>query len=498
MLTYTKIKIIFNLKNSKNKFEFFSNSCGGIMDLFRKKTVDMIEADTREGQPYSLKKTLNWFDLILLGIGAIMGAGIFIVTGTIAAKDSGPALIVSFVIAGLASAFTALSYAEFASSFPISGSTYSYSYLALGEFIAWIIGWDLILEYAFVLPIEAIGWAGYFTTLLHSFGINIPTQILSSSIITGINIPAMFVVLFLTWIVYLGIRESSTFNNVAVIFKLSVVLFFIVVAVWHIKMVNWHPFAPYGWHGIMVGAATMFFAFVGFDSVSTASEESKNPAHDMPIGIIGSLVVSTILYIAVVAILTGIEPYKLLNNPAPVAKSLEYIGMSFGVGLVSLGAIAGITTVLLVMLYGQIRVLFAMSRDGLLPPFFSKIHPKHKTPYWTTWVVGIFAALIAGFLPIDILAELVSIGTLFAFVLISLSVIVLRYTKPDLQRKFKCPWVPVIPILAILFDGYLMISLPIETWMRFIIWFVIGLVIYFTYSRYNSKLAKSNQLTPTR
>ncbi|MGC8821917.1 MAG: amino acid permease [Desulfurella sp.] len=466
------------------------------MELFRKKTVEMIEDETRDGQPHSLKKALNWFDLILLGIGGIIGTGIFVITGVAAAKYAGPALIISFVIAGLASAFTALSYAEFASSFPISGSTYSYSYLALGEIVAWVIGWDLILEYAFALPAIALGWSGYFTALLHSLGITVPAQIANSSFAAAggvVNVPAMGIILFLTWLVYLGIRESATFNNIAVIFKVSVILFFIAVAVWHIKPVNWHPFMPYGWHGVMAGAAIIFFAYIGFDAVSTAAEESKNPARDMPIGIIGSLAVSSILYIAVVVILTGIIPYKLLNDPAPVAKGLEYLGMSFGSGLVSIGALVGITTVLLVMLYGQVRIFFAMSRDGLLPAFFSKLHPKHKTPYLSTWFVGIITSILAGFLPIDVLAELVNIGTLFAFLLVSLSVIILRYTRPELNRKFKCPWVPFIPIMAILFSGYLMISLPIETWIRFIVWFIIGFIIYFTYSRYNSRLAKLQQ-----
>lgn len=461
------------------------------MDIFRKKTQEMIIADT-ESKQHSLKKTLNWFDLTLLGIGAIIGTGIFVLTGVAAAQHAGPALILSFILSGLACGFAALCYAEFASTFPVAGSTYSYSYVALGEIIAWIIGWDLILEYAFAVPAIALGWSGYFTSLLQSIGINIPAWAANSaSAAPGglVNIPAMAIILVLTALLYIGTRESATANNIAVIFKLFVVLFFIVVGVWHVKPVNWHPFMPFGWQGIFGGAAIVFFAYIGFDAVSTAAEEAKNPSKDLPIGILGSLGISTFLYMAVVAVLTGIVSYTKLNTPAPVALALHLIGLNWASGLISFGAIAGITTVLLVMLYGSTRIFFAMSRDGLLPPAFSKLHSKYRTPHISTIIVGLFCALIAGFFPIGVLAELVNIGTMFAFVLVSIAVIVLRYTQPNLPRKFRVPWVPFTPLLAILFTGSLMASLPVVTWIRFVVWLVLGLIVYFLYGRKHSRLA---------
>ncbi|AEM79935.1 amino acid permease [Thermoanaerobacter wiegelii] len=463
--------------------------------LFRKKTLEMILADT-ESEQYKLKKSLTAIDLVALGIGAIIGTGIFVITGVAAAEHAGPAIILSFVLAGLACAFAAISYAEFASMFPIAGSTYSYSYVALGEIFAWIIGWDLILEYVFALPAIALGWSGYFTNLLASIGINIPDWAAHSAWQGPgglINLPAIGILLLVAALVYIGTRESATVNNIAVAFKVFVVLFFIVVAVWHVKPVNWHPFMPYGWKGIFTGAAIVFFAYIGFDAVSTAAEETKNPARDLPIGILGSLGISTILYIAVAAILTGVVSYARLNDPAPVAKALNIIGLNWARGLVSIGALTGITTVLLVMTYGSTRIIFAMSRDGLLPPAFSKLHPKFRTPTLAIYLIAIATSLVAGFLPIGIIAELVNIGTMLAFVLVSISVIVLRYTQPDLPRKFRAPGVPWTPLLAIIFVGALMASLPWETWVRLIVWLIIGLIIYFSYGRHHSKLAQQKQ-----
>ncbi|AIS53469.1 amino acid permease [Thermoanaerobacter kivui] len=431
-------------------------------NLFRKKTLEMVLSET-EAAEYKLKKTLTAIDLIALGLGAIIGTGIFVITGVAAAEKAGPAIVLSFILAGLACAFAAISYAELASIFPIAGSTYNYTYIAMGEFIAWIIGWDLILEYVFALPAIALGWSGYFTNLLASVGINIPAWAANSAWQAPgglINLPAIGILLVIAILNYIGVRETATVNNIGVAFKVFVILFFIFVAVWHVKPSNWQPFMPYGWQGIFHGAAIIFFAYIGFDAVSTAAEETKNPAKDMPIGILGSLGISTLLYIAVSAILTGVVSYTELNDPAPVAKALNLIGLNWARGLVSLGAITGITTVLLVMFYGSTRIIFAMSRDGLLPPAFSKVHPKFRTPTLAIYLITIATTLVAGFLPIGIIAELVNIGTMLAFILTSIGVIVLRYTQPDLPRKFRAPGVPWTPLLAILFVLSLMLSLP--------------------------------------
>lgn len=460
------------------------------LDLFRKKSLKMIKEETTE-EEHSLKKTLSWFDLILFGIGAIIGTGIFVLTGVAAARYAGPGLVLSFVLSGIACTFAALSYAEFASTFPTSGSTYSYSYVALGEIFAWIIGWDLILEYAFAIPTIAIGWSGYFVNLLQGFGVNIPIWAAkSASAASGgmINLPAMGIIFIIGLILIFGTKGSSIINNAVVIFKIMVVLFFIAIGIWHVEPSRWSPFLPYGWHGVFAGAAIIFFAYIGFDSVSTAAEETKNPAKDMPLGILGSLSISTLLYIVVVAILTGIVSYTRLDTPEPIAFALTTLGINWGSGLVSLGAIAGLTTVLMVMMYGQTRIFFAMSRDGLLPPVLSKLHKKFRTPVISTIIVTIFTMCVGGFLSIDELAKLVNIGTMFAFVLVSIAVIVLRYTKPDLPRKFKCPFVPYIPLTSIASTVFLMASLPLETWLRFIIWFIIGIIIYFLYGYRHSRL----------
>ena len=465
------------------------------MNLFRKKTIEMINSDTQKSS-HSLKRTLGWFDLILLGLGAIIGTGIFVLTGVAAAEYAGPGLILSFVIAGLAVAFTALSYAEFASSIPVSGSTYSYSYVAIGEIVAWIIGWVLILQYAFSIPTIALGWSGYFVGLLNSLGVHLPEWATSSIFVSStglVNLPAMIIILLLTALLYFGTRESATINNIAVIIKISVILFFIFTAIWHVKPVNWTPFFPYGWNGVFSGAAIIFFSFIGFDAVSTAAEETKNPTRNLPIGILGSVGISTILYIVVVAILTGVVSYTQLNTTAPVAMALSLIGLHWASGLISVGAITGITTALLVMIYGSARIFFAIGRDGLLPPVFTKLHPKYKTPHYSTLIVGISSAIMAGFFPIGVLAELVNIGTMFAFIVVSIAVIIMRYTQPDLPRKFKTPFVPLIPLLAIGFTGFLMFSLPLTTWIRFIVWMGIGFIVYFLYGRKHSRLADETE-----
>jgi basic amino acid/polyamine antiporter, APA family len=461
------------------------------MSLFRKKSVEQLVAESKVGG--GLKKALGALDLTMLGIGAIIGTGIFVLTGIAAAKYAGPALVISFIISGLACAFAALVYAEFASKVPVAGSAYTYSYASLGELVAWIIGWDLMLEYALAASTVAIGWSGYFSTLLGGFGIHLPAWASKSFSEGGmVNIPAFTIALLITWLLSVGIKESTRVNNIIVFVKLFAVLLFIGVAVGYVKPVNWHPFMPFGWSGVIGGAAIVFFAYIGFDAVSTAAEEVKNPQRDLPVGIIASLVVCTVLYIVVAAILTGIVPYTQLNVAAPVALALQLIGQNWVAGIISLGAISGITTVLLVMLYGQTRVFYAMSRDGLLPKIFSEIHPKYKTPFKSTWVTGVVVCLVAGLTPIGIVSEMVNIGTLAAFVLVSVGVMALRIKQPNLNRSFKVPFVYVVAPLAIIFCFVLMAMLPGATWLRFGVWLALGFVIYFAYGMKNSKLAKAD------
>lgn len=460
------------------------------MSLFRKKSIAALLHES-ENKGSKLKKELGAFDLTMLGIGAIIGTGIFVLTGVAASQHAGPALIVSFILSGLACVFAALCYAEFASSVPVSGSAYTYSYATFGELIAWVLGWDLILEYGVASSAVAAGWSGYFQGLLTGFGIHLPKAITSAynpSEGTFIDIPAILIVLVITLLLTQGVKKSARFNTIMVIIKVAVVLLFIAVGAWYVEPANWTPFMPFGFDGVAVGAATVFFAYIGFDAVSTAAEEVKNPKRNMPIGIIASLAVCTILYIVVSAILTGIVPYTELNVKNPVAFALNYIHQDWVAGFISLGAITGITTVLLVMMYGQTRLFYAISRDGLLPKVFSKVNERTQTPVINTWVVAVIVAFFAGVVPLGKLAELTNIGTLFAFIVVSLGVLVLRKTQPNLNRAFKVPFVPVIPILAVLFCGYLTLQLPATTWTAFIIWIAIGLIVYLLYGRRNSKL----------
>lgn len=464
-------------------------------NLFRKKSIATFLQDA-EKKGAALKKDIGAFDLTMLGVGAIIGTGIFVLTGVAAAEHAGPALILSFIMSGLACVFAALCYAEFASSVPVSGSAYTYSYATFGEIIAWILGWDLILEYGVASSAVASGWSGYFQGLLAGFGIHLPHALTSAydpAKGTIINLPAILIVLLIALLLTQGVKKSAKFNTIMVIIKLAVVLLFIGVGVWYVKPSNWTPFMPFGFDGVAVGAATVFFAYIGFDAVSTAAEEVKNPKRNMPIGIIASLAICTVLYIVVSAILTGIVPYTELNVPNPVAFALNYIHQDWVAGLISVGAITGITTVLLVMMYGQTRLFYAISRDGLLPKIFSKVSEKKQTPVLNTWVVAIVVALFAGVLPLGKLAELTNIGTLFAFIVVSLGVLVLRKTQPNLTRGFKVPFVPVIPILSVLFCGYLTLQLPATTWITFFIWITVGLVVYFLYGRRNSILNKEEQ-----
>ncbi len=473
-------------------------------NLLKTKSIEQLVGDAEHGNK-SLKRTLTAVDLTLLGIGAIIGTGIFVLTGTAAANQAGPGIVLSYVLAGLACGFAALCYAEFAAMIPISGSAYTYAYATLGEVFAWMIGWDLILEYAVGSMTVAVGWSGYFQRILAGFGMHLPawmsaapgTQVVMSDgsfATAAFNLPAMLIVLAIMVLLVIGVRESARFNATMVVVKLAAVFFFIVVGAGYVQPANWSPFAPYGWSGIMTGAAVVFFAYIGFDAVSTTAEEAKNPSRDLPIGIIASLIVCTILYLVVAGILTGIVPVVQYKNDvqflnAPVGYALAVINKDWAAGLVSAGAVAGITSVLLVMLMSQPRIFFAMSRDQLLPPGVSKVHPKFRTPYITTIITCVIVALVAGFVPIQILGEMTSIGTLFAFVVVSVAIPVLRVKRPDARRPFKVPGGHIIPILGTLSCLYLMVSLSVMTWVRFLAWLDLGMLIYWFYGRTHSKLA---------
>jgi APA family basic amino acid/polyamine antiporter len=456
--------------------------------VFKKKSIEQAAA----GAEHGLARHLSGLDLTLLGIGAIIGAGIFVLTGVAAATKAGPALSLSFVMGAFACGFAALVYAEFASTVPLSGSAYTYTYVTLGQLPAWIIGWDLILEYALACATVAIGWSGYFLRLLQGIGINLPAALTHAPGDGGIiNLPAFSVMLLISMVLAVGVRQTSVANAVIVIVKVAVIGIFLIAAVPHVQPVNWEPFMPFGWSGVMAGAGLIFFAYIGFDAVSTAAEEARNPQRDMPIGIIASLVVCTLIYIAVTVVLTGIAPYATLNVSDPIAFALAQVGERFAAGATAVGAVAGLTSVLLVMMYGQTRVFYAMSRDGLLPPMFSEVHPRFRTPARTTLATGLLIAIAAGVLPIHEVASLVNVGTLAAFVMVSVAVLYLRRAQPDLHRPFRTPFMPWTPILAILSCGYLIASLEAVTLWRFVIWMVLGVVVYFLYARRHSALLGS-------
>jgi len=481
-------------------------------NLFRTKSIEQLVGDVEHGSK-ALKRSLSAWDLTLLGIGAIIGTGIFVLTGTAAANQAGPAITMSYMAAGLACAFAALCYAEFASMIPIAGSAYTYAYATLGELVAWMIGWDLILEYAVGSMTVAIGWSGYMQRLLAGFGITLPAALAAAPPDGIINLPATLIVLAIMVLLVVGIRESARFNAAMVAIKLAAVLFFLVAGATYVEPANWTPYAPYGWPGVMAAAAVVFFAYIGFDAVSTTAEEAKNPQRDLPIGIIASLVVCTILYLAVGAVLSGIVPVvqyrtlaealpgvpmvesaesiKFLN--APVAYALSVIGQDWAAGLVSAGAVAGITSVLLVMLMSQPRIFFAMSRDRLLPQGVSKVHPRFGTPYITTIITCVVVSLVAGVTQIQVVGEMTSIGTLFAFVVVCAAVLTLRAKRPDAKRPFRVPFGPVFPVLGILSCAYLMLSLPILTWVRFLVWLDLGMIIYWFYGRTHSPLVDAKE-----
>jgi APA family basic amino acid/polyamine antiporter len=470
-------------------------------NLLKTKSIESLIGDVEHGTK-ALKRTLSAMDLTLLGIGAIIGTGIFVLTGTAAANQAGPAIVLSYVIAGLACSFAALCYAEFAAMIPISGSAYTYAYATLGEIFAWMIGWDLILEYAVGSMTVAVGWSGYFQRILSGFGIALPAWMAAAPAAAPgavINLPAVLIVLGIMVLLVVGVRESARFNAVMVTVKLAAVVFFIFAGFSYVKPANWSPFMPYGFSGVMTGAAVVFFAYIGFDAVSTTAEEAKNPKRDLPIGIIASLIICTLLYLIVAGILSGIIPvvqYKsdsqFLN--APVGYALSVINKDWAAGLVSAGAVAGITSVLLVMLMSQPRIFFAMSRDQLLPAGVSKVHPRFRTPYITTIITCVIVSVFAGLVPLQILGEMTSIGTLFAFVVVSLAVIVLRSRRPEAVRPFRVPFGPVIPVLGVLSCSYLMVSLSVMTWVRFLGWLDIGMIIYWFYGRTHSPLADQKAL----
>ncbi|MDQ4624367.1 MULTISPECIES: amino acid permease [Janthinobacterium] len=461
------------------------------MSLFRTKNLDDMIAHSKK--PGGLAKVLGPFDLVLMGIGAIVGTGIFVLTGT-GALTAGPALSLSFVVAAVACCFAALCYAEFASTVPVAGSIYTYSYATLGELAAWMIGWDLLLEYGLAAAAVSVGWSGYFQSLLSGFGIALPVALTAApgalpGVTTFINLPALVIMLLLTAMLGWGVRESARLNNIMVAIKVGVVLLFIIFGARHVQPANWQPYMPFGYHGMLSAAALVFFAFIGFDAVTSAAEEVKKPSRDLPIGIIGSLAVCAVLYVVVSAIMTGIVPYqKFLGVDHPVSLALQYAGENWIAGFVDLGAILGMTTVILVMAFGQTRIIFAMSRDGLLPKRLSTVHPRFHTPFFATWLVGIVFGLIAAVIPLNILAELINIGTLAAFTMVSIAVVVLRKKRPDLPRAFRCPGVPYVPALAVILCVGLMSFLSWVTWVAFSIWLVIGLVIYFGYARRRSLL----------
>jgi basic amino acid/polyamine antiporter, APA family len=477
--------------------------------MTRKSVGDIIKSGDAEG--HQLSKTLGPISITSMGIGAIIGAGIFVLTGTAAAHYAGPGIMLSFVLGGIVCAFVGLCYAELAAMIPVCGSSYTYTYATLGEVFAWIIGWDLILEYGMGAATVAVGWSGYIGSLLHNFGIDIPATLAAapgtavkladgSDATAILNLPAALIVFALTAMLIFGTKESSRLNNIMVAVKLVVVLAFIVLGAMYVNPANWHPLIPdntgqfgeYGLSGILRGSAVVFFAFIGFDAVSTAAQEAKKPQRDMPLGIMGSLIICTILYIAVAAVLTGLVPYTELNVPDPIAKGVDVIGITWFSVLIKIGALAGLTTVILVSLYGQGRIFYTMSHDGLLPEFFNRIHPTLRTPFLSQLLIGTLVATIAALVPIDVLGELVSIGTLFAFILVCGAVIYLRHSDSKVFRPFRVPGVPMVPILGMLFCLLLMVGLPAATWLRLAVWLAIGMVIYLTYGRTHSRLRHPN------
>ena len=493
------------------------------MNLWATKSITSLRAEADSVGEKSLRRHLGPWGLTALGIGAIIGAGIFVLTGQAAALHAGPAVPLSMIAVGIACAFAGLCYAEMASAVPVAGSAYTYSYATMGELVAWVIGWDLVLEYAAGAATVGVGWSGHLVSLLNQLGIHLPADLTNAPTVwctqaqvgtmaapgcvhsglnlTGaiVNAPAVFIVLLMSTILVIGIKESATVNNAIVMLKVCIILLIVFVGLSHINADNWKPFIPpntgewgtFGWSGVLRGAGLVFFAYIGFDAVSTAAQESRNPQKDLPIGILGSLAICTLLYVVVSAVLTGMVPYTELNLPAPMAYAMEKIGAPTWVRLsVDVGAVLGLGSVILVMLLGQSRVFYSMSRDGLLGKWAGAVHPKFRTPYLSTIFTGIAVGVATGILPLQLLGQLVNIGTLLAFVLVCLGVLILRKKRPDLDRPFRTPWVPFVPIMGVLCCLGLMATLPGDTWIRLIVWLIIGFVIYFGYSRRHSVLQK--------
>lgn len=477
--------------------------------MFHRKSIEQLLFESNQTGVGTLKRTLTSFNLVSLGIGAIIGAGLFSLTGIAAAENAGPAITISFALAAFACAFAGLCYAEFASMIPVAGSAYTYSYATMGEFMAWIIGWDLVLEYALGAATVSVSWSRYLLELLHKYNIDLPHSLIVSpwetmqlgdgTVITGglINLPAIFIVVLLSLVLIRGTKESATMNNFLVILKVTVVLIFITLGWSHINPENYTPYIPentgkfenFGWTGISTGAAVVFFAFIGFDAVSTAAQEAKNPQKGMPIGILGSLVVCTILYILFAHVMTGLVNYKdFAGDAKPAATAFAQTGYPFLQDALIIAILAGYTSVILVMLMGQSRVFYTMAKDGLLPKFFSSVHPKFHTPWKTNLFFLVFVSLFSGFVPVSDLGHMVSIGTLFAFVLVCIGVMVLRKSLPNAIRPFRTPWVPFVPVMGILVCMYLMYSLPTESWIRLFIWMAIGVALYFSYGKKHSKI----------
>jgi APA family basic amino acid/polyamine antiporter len=491
-----------------------------LQHLFKRKPLSMVHEEMKGEN--RLRRVLGPWSLTSLGIGCVIGAGIFVITGEAAHNKAGPALMMSFVVAGMACIFSALCYAEFASMAPVAGSAYTYAYVTLGEMFAWIIGWDLVLEYTVASATVAHGWSKYFQNFLGMHDIAIPKVLSNAPFLldasgqftstgTWFDLPALVVVAILTAVLVIGIRESTRFNNTMVAIKVAVVLLVIVAGAFYVKAANWQPFAPFGWAGLslfgkplwgqtaadgapvgmLAGAAIIFFAYIGFDSVSTHAEEARNPQRDVPFGIVTSLVVCTVLYILVTIVLTGMVPYNEIDVDAPIAMAFQRVGLRWVQFLVSLGGVAGLTSVMLVLMLSQPRVLLAMARDGLLPEgFFGAVHPRFRTPWKSTILTGAMVATMGSLIPLGVLSELVNIGTLLAFVIVCLAVLVMRYIHPHAERPFRCPWVPVLPILGVLLCLALMLSLPWRNWLRLFLWMGAGMVIYFLYGRHRSVLAR--------
>lgn len=462
--------------------------------LFRKLPLNQLLNQQHKVQ---FNKSMNAFDLIALGVGAVVGTGIFILPGTVAAMHTGPAIVFSFILAAIVCAFSALCYSELSSSIPVAGSAYTYSYVLFGELIAWIIGWSLLLEYGLAVAAVATGWSAYFQSLIEGFGLHIP-KALSGSFSpangTFVNLPAILIIVLLAGILSLGVKESARLNRIIVFIKIGIILLFIIAGVFYVKPENWQPFAPFGFQGILSGAALVIFAYLGFDAVSSAAEEVKNPKRNMPIGIIGTLFICTILYVTVSLVLTGMVPYTELNVGNPVAYAMELANLDWVFGVISVGAVISMMTVIFVMLYGGTRLVYSFARDGMLPKVLSEIHPRRKIPLKNTWIYALFISLFAGFIPIDKLAELVNMGTLIAFAAVSIGVIFVRKMNlQELNEGFKVPLFPIVPILSFILCVFIITQLSSFTFLTCFIWMIIGLIVYFTYGRKHSLLNQKSE-----